>query len=132
MIILLLVLILLCMFKSVRIFIGILFLLVLWNWPAHSNDIKLGERVDAHYQELANDPKTLPALAHAKVAASTCKFELPEALNLLAHRFQQRQPEAYQTHINAAKQDFENVGDMKLLACTMAQAVLNEAARQAK
>ena len=37
-IILLLVLILLCMFKTMRIFIGILFLLMWWNWPAHSQD----------------------------------------------------------------------------------------------
>lgn len=32
-IIILLVLILLCMFKTVRILIGILFILVWWNWP---------------------------------------------------------------------------------------------------
>ena len=32
-IIILLVLILLCMFKTVRLFIGILFILVWWNWP---------------------------------------------------------------------------------------------------
>jgi hypothetical protein len=37
-IIVLLVLILLCMFKTVRMFIGLLIILVWWNWPADKPD----------------------------------------------------------------------------------------------
>ena len=38
-IILLLVLILLCMFKTMRIFVGIMILLMCWSWAAHSEDL---------------------------------------------------------------------------------------------
>jgi hypothetical protein len=56
-IVILLVVILLCMFKTVRIFIGVLFLLVWWNWP--QTDKTVAHESPAAIEQ-ATEPEPVP------------------------------------------------------------------------
>jgi hypothetical protein len=62
-IVILLVLIMLCMFKTVRIFIGIMFLLVWWNWPTHVTEQPPAAAIEQSVQQPAasEEPRPEPA-----------------------------------------------------------------------
>jgi hypothetical protein len=67
-IVILLVLILLCMFKTVRVFIGILFLLVWWNWPTHIAEQPPAAAIEQSVQQPTaseeSRPEPAPSLPH--------------------------------------------------------------------
>jgi hypothetical protein len=75
-IIILLVLILLCMFKTVRIFIGIFLLLVWWNWPQAENTAAQAPSASA-IEQPAVEPEPAPPAVQPEPALPAVRKPRP-------------------------------------------------------